>query len=398
MTEDRGWLPDGMTQGDLDDGDFAWLSDAYKAGNESKTDGRKLPYKIHGTVNERGWRAAWTRVHQMTAADFAGGPSQDATIAKLLRDKPAAVNVAPRAAHRGGIEIRNSADTWHGADLEIRAVEGDGMTFEGYAAVFNRDSEPIAQGGATFIERIRPGAFKKSLSERGANIRMFLNHNADNVLATTRAKTLSLAEDDTGLKVTAKLPETQAGKDLSTLIQRGDVDSMSFGFSATRDKWDEGYTQRELIEVRLHEVSPVTGWPAYVDTSAAVRHLAEIVDAEANDLAEAVHSWLSADDPLTDADYRMLFDALNKRRGARDLVIPPSILKARAEAAEFMLSPQDRSLSDLAAFLLADESALQAAINKLANGEPLLQQEADLLEAAIEHLEPPDADEDDMGD
>ena len=52
-----------------------------------------------------------------------------------------------------------------------------------------------------------------------------------------------------------------------------------------------------------------------------------------------------------------------------------------------------RSIEDLAGFLLADVNALQAAIDKLSRGEPLLSQEAELLEAAIEHLEPPEPEE-----
>ena len=91
------WLPQGMTEGDLADGDFAWLSDAYKAGNESASAGRKLPYKIKGEVNEAGWRAAWTRAHQM-GTELGGGPSREEVIAKLERDKPE------------GIEIQAAAD------------------------------------------------------------------------------------------------------------------------------------------------------------------------------------------------------------------------------------------------------------------------------------------------
>lgn len=91
------WLPEGMTEGDLEDGDFAWLSEAYKAGDEPASTGRKLPYKIKGEVSEAGWRAAWTRSHQ-EATEFAGGPSQQEVIAKLERDKPE------------GVEIQASAD------------------------------------------------------------------------------------------------------------------------------------------------------------------------------------------------------------------------------------------------------------------------------------------------
>lgn len=79
----RGWLPEGTTPGDLDDGDFAWVSD------DGKT--RKLPYKIHGKVNEAGWKAAWSRAHQ-DATQFDGGPSQADTIKKLLADAPEGVD------------------------------------------------------------------------------------------------------------------------------------------------------------------------------------------------------------------------------------------------------------------------------------------------------------------
>jgi HK97 family phage prohead protease len=155
-------------------------------------------------------------------------------------------------------------------DFEVRqGPAGDGMSFSGYAAVFNSDSEPLP-----FIERIAPGAFKRSLKSKN-NIRMYLNHDSSMLLATTRAKTLRLMEDDRGLKVEADLPDTTIGRDLSTLIQRGDVDSMSFGFSVPPkgDSWSDDGSVRELKEVRLYEVSVVTGFPAYQATSASVRSL-----------------------------------------------------------------------------------------------------------------------------
>lgn len=294
------------------------------------------------------------------------------------------------------IEIRNTAELWPDEDMQIRALEeGDGMTFEGYAAVFNRDSEPIQTPFGSFIERIKPGAFKRSL-KTDRNIRMFLNHNTDILLGSTPAKTLALSEDDRGLKAQARLPDTQAGRDLSTLIKRGDVTSMSFGFAVTAkgERWSEDFSQRELTELKLYEVSPVTGWPAYADTQAMVRSLAKIANEDMGDLDDAFRALSGATEALSTDQYNLLLGVLNKRRGERGIVVPPSVAEWRRQIAPLVL-PTDRSLDDLAAFLLADVSALQAAINKLANGEPLLQQEAELLEAAIEHLEPPDADEDD---
>jgi len=173
-------------------------------------------------------------------------------------------------------------------DFELReAASGDGMSFSGYAAVFNSDSEPLP-----FIERIAPGAFAKSLKSRN-NIRMYMNHDSSMLLATTRAKTLRLQEDSKGLLVDADLPDTSVGRDLSVLMQRKDVDSMSFGFTvpAGGDRWSDDGMTRELKQIRLFEVSVVTGFPAYTATSASVRSfdaLATRTGIDADQLAAAI--------------------------------------------------------------------------------------------------------------
>ena len=152
--------------------------------------------------------------------------------------------------------------------FELRAAaSGNGMTFSGYAAVFNSDSEPLP-----FIERIMPGAFAKSLKSRN-NIRMYMNHDSSMLLGTTKAKTVRLMEDSKGLFVDADLPDTTVGRDLSVLMQRGDVDSMSFGFTVPQggDRFSDDGSRRELKQIRLYEVSVVTGFPAYAATSAQVR-------------------------------------------------------------------------------------------------------------------------------
>jgi HK97 family phage prohead protease len=164
--------------------------------------------------------------------------------------------------------------TSNGRTVEFRAIDagrlevretGDGMHFSGYAAVFNSDSEPLP-----FIEQIAPGAFKRSLGS-GREIRMFNNHNTDQVLATTRNGSLMLSEDSRGLWVEASLPNTTLGRDLATLVADGTVHSMSFGFSVPRggDSWSEDGRTRVLNDVVLHEVSIVQGFPAYPDTAGA---------------------------------------------------------------------------------------------------------------------------------
>jgi HK97 family phage prohead protease len=193
-------------------------------------------------------------------------------------------------------------------EFELRDLgEGDGMAFTGYAAVFNSDSEPLP-----FIERIAPGAFANSLSSRN-EIKMFLNHETSRVLASKRAGTLRLSEDAHGLRVEADLPPTTDGKDLAILMRRGDGDSMSFGFSVPSggDTWSPDGATRELREVRLHEVSIVTAFPAYTATSAGVRsldNLAAATGADASQLDAAI-TKLEAGETL-DEDAAMLIESV----------------------------------------------------------------------------------------
>lgn len=154
---------------------------------------------------------------------------------------------------------------------ELRAEgEGEGRTLSGYAAVFNQLSEPMWG----MREKIRPGAFTKTLLE--ADIRAVWNHNADYVLGRTKNGSLNLREDERGLWVEIKPPETTWASDFVESIRRGDVDQMSFGFETVRDFWEgeEGRQIRTLVEVKLYEVSPVT-FPAYPQTEISARALEE---------------------------------------------------------------------------------------------------------------------------
>jgi hypothetical protein len=154
---------------------------------------------------------------------------------------------------------------------DLRASdEGEDPKISGYAAVFNSLSEDL--GG--FRERIKPGAFAKTIQEH--DIRALFNHDKNHVLGRNKAGTLKLSEDEVGLRIEIDPPDTQAARDLMTSIRRGDIDQMSFGFRTIRDDWEqvEEMILRTLIEVKLYDVSPVT-FPAYPQTTVAVRDQAE---------------------------------------------------------------------------------------------------------------------------
>lgn len=178
----------------------------------------------------------------------------------------------------------NSVNETRTADVEFEIREsGDGMTFEGYAAVFNSDSSPLP-----FTERIAPGAFKRSLQSRN-DIKLLWNHDTGIVLGSTRAGTMKLVEDAYGLKVIASLPDTTAGRDAAVLLKRGDVSAMSFGFTVPQggDSWDKSGNVRTLNRISLHEVSMVA-FPAYSATTGttSVRSTDGGIDADA--LADAL--------------------------------------------------------------------------------------------------------------
>jgi len=152
------------------------------------------------------------------------------------------------------------------------------MSFSGYAAKYDSPSLPLP-----FIERIAPGAFTRTLKSRN-DIRMYVNHDDRMVLASTRSKTLRLEERSDGLFVEADLPPTTFGNDLRILLDRKIVNTMSFGFSTVKDSWSDDGNNRTLEQVRLHEVSVVTGVAAYPTTTASVRNLRLIAKRTATDI------------------------------------------------------------------------------------------------------------------
>jgi len=196
------------------------------------------------------------------------------------------------------------------SQFEVRETE-EGMTFSGYAAVFNTDSLPLP-----FIERIAPGAFRGSLRNRN-DIKLLWDHNSGQPLASTRAGNLRLTEDERGLYVEATLPNTTVGRDARELISKGIVDSMSFGFTVARngEEWSADGTVRTLTRISLHEVS-IVSFPAYPSTagSTAVRGLDKVAkraEVDADELADALLKIENGED-ITSADRNLITTVLDK--------------------------------------------------------------------------------------
>lgn len=155
-------------------------------------------------------------------------------------------------------------------EIELRAGEADDspQVLVGYAALYDELSEDL--GG--FREQIAHGAFARAL---GGDVRALFNHDPNLIIGRTKSKTLTLIEDQRGLRAEITLPNTSAARDLLETVQVGNVDQMSFGFRTRADSWDEvnGKIVRTLLEVELFDVSPVT-FPAYPQTEIAKRSMA----------------------------------------------------------------------------------------------------------------------------
>lgn len=141
----------------------------------------------------------------------------------------------------------------------------------GYAAVFFRGRDPGTEYalGPGIVERIAPVAFDKALS-RPDDVRALFNHDADHLLGRTKAGTVRLRTDATGLRYEIDIPDTQLGRDVAQSIRRGDLTGSSFAFKMDASVWSRdagrGVDIRTVMAVTLYDVGPVT-YPAYDGTT-----------------------------------------------------------------------------------------------------------------------------------
>lgn len=148
--------------------------------------------------------------------------------------------------------------------VEMRAVEGEEMIVEGYAAVF----DSITDIGY-YKEVIDRNAFEGADM---SDIVMKYNHE-DSVLpmARTRGGTLTFEVDDHGLKIRARLVDTSVNKDIYTLIREGILSKMSFAFTVKREEWNEDTDTRRILAFdKIFDVS-VVDVPAYETTEIYAR-------------------------------------------------------------------------------------------------------------------------------
>lgn len=172
--------------------------------------------------------------------------------------------------------------------------DGEGLTLEGYAAVFNSPTR-IDSWEGKFDETIRNGAFAKTIRETTPILQF--DHGSHPLIGSIPIGSIkSLKEDHRGLFVKARLSDNWLVEPVRQAIADGAVTGMSFRFSVVREEWEENRGQvplRILTEVRCSELGPVV-WPAYRDTSVGVRSQRVLDELENPDVrAEVARALLS---------------------------------------------------------------------------------------------------------
>jgi hypothetical protein len=160
------------------------------------------------------------------------------------------------------------------ADFQVRG--GDENTVEatlvGYASTTG-NAYACRDWMGEYNETIMPGAFAKTLKE-SEYVPYLVDHKGD-VLASWHpdsGRTLDMAEDGRGLRSEARLDilENSSSRNLVSGVRRGDYSKMSFSFRATKDDWNEAYSDRSVLELQLFDNAVVKS-PANRMTSVGIR-------------------------------------------------------------------------------------------------------------------------------
>jgi len=156
--------------------------------------------------------------------------------------------------------------------VDFRAASvSDGLTLDGYGAVFNEWTE-INDHLGSYRERILPGAFKRTIGQRTPVLQF--DHGAHPLIGSIPlGRITSISEDAHGLRVKAKLSDNWLVEPVRDAIRDGGVSGMSFRFRVIDESWaraSDGIEERSIKEIELYEVGPVV-FPAYEQTTVGVR-------------------------------------------------------------------------------------------------------------------------------
>lgn len=161
------------------------------------------------------------------------------------------------------------------AAIELREAAGEGglLEFVGHASVYEHGYEMWDMWGP-YVEIVSAGAGTESLAHPNLDVPLVLAHDQLRRIARTTTGTLILAEDETGLSVTAPAldPADYDVAYIAPKLRAGLLDEMSFAFRITAGQWSPDYTEYRITKFDIHRGDvAIVGYGANPATDAALR-------------------------------------------------------------------------------------------------------------------------------
>lgn len=192
---------------------------------------------------------------------------------------------------------------------DVAADDGRSGTMAGHFATFGEWARIRSSYEGEFLERIAPGAFKRTFDNRGSRVQVLFNHGKDPSIGQKVLGAIeTLEEDERGAFYEVALDDVPYVRDLLPGLRRGQYGA-SFMFDVVEDAWEDtpkrsdhnpsGLPERTVREVKLYEFGPVT-FPAYDGATAGVRSLTDLYLPDHLRTSPAVDAGEPADIPSTD--------------------------------------------------------------------------------------------------
>ena len=156
--------------------------------------------------------------------------------------------------------------------VQVRSDDPSAVGIVGWPSTTG-DAYDVTDWLGEYKETIRAGAFAKTLKESDY-VPMLYDHKGDVLAAFHQGenRTMNLSEDAIGLRSDAifDIEGNAASRYVVSAIGRGDLSKMSFAFRATKENWNEDYSDRGVNELQLFDTSVVKS-PANKMTTVMLR-------------------------------------------------------------------------------------------------------------------------------
>lgn len=161
------------------------------------------------------------------------------------------------------------------ADMQLRDGTTDSglLHFTGYASTYEQPYEMYDFFGP-YTEVVSAGAATDSLNRADLDVPLVLQHDSLRRIARTTNGSLTLSQDDHGLRVDAPSLDPADGDVayIAPKLRAGLIDEMSFMFRITAGHWSPDYTEFRIAQFDIHRGDvAIVGYGANPSTSGALR-------------------------------------------------------------------------------------------------------------------------------